>query len=398
MVVLFDLGLDPTGAPQDVGPQMLISAAVTVMVGLLLIAVRGPLSRLMRDRDDAGAVQASHVGDPLRLGGVAIFIGLAAGMVVGTWQDTALPAFLILSAGPALLAGLSEDLGFWVSPLRRLVAAGVSAALAVVLLGVWVAHADLPGLDLVMAFMPAAVVLTIALSGGFCHATNLVDGMNGLATTVVLSAAVGLTLLAHEAGDADLAVLAALVGAAMAGFLVLNWPFGTVFMGDAGSYGVGHILIWIATLLAWRVPDITAPALLLILFWPFADTFHSIARRLMRRAPVFAPDRMHLHQKMRRCIEIVFLGDTNRKLSNPLATLCLVPMIVLPVVAGVYLSHDASLAWLAVLAFGLLFSLVNILVTRFAIARRRRYCSEAGRLKYATTHTRSSLSGIHVPE
>ena len=240
MVALFNLGLDATGTLQNVDLRILTSAAVTVMAGLLLILARGPLSRLMRDREDAGAVQASHVGDPLRLGGVAIFIGLAAGMAVGTWQDTALPVSLILSAGPALLAGLSEDMGFLVSPLRRLAAACVSAVLAVVLLGTWVVRADLFGLDLVMAFAPAAVMLTIALSGGFCHATNLVDGMNGLATTVILSAAVGLTLLAQEAGDRDLALIAALLAAAMAGFLLLNWPFGTVFMGDA-EIGRAHV-------------------------------------------------------------------------------------------------------------------------------------------------------------
>lgn len=367
----------------DFWTLMGVAALVTVMVGLTIIACRRPLSRMMRARDDSRAVQASHVGDPLRLGGVAIFIGLTAGAAAGVWQDAALPALLILSAGPALLAGLGEDLGFCVSPLRRLAAAGVSAFLAVLMLGVWVSRADLPGLDAVMAIMPLAVPLTVALSGGFCHSTNLVDGMNGLATTVILSAAVGLMLLAQDAGHRDIALIAALLGAAMAGFLLLNWPFGTVFMGDAGSYGVGHVLIWIAILLAWRTPDIAVPALLLILFWPFADTFHSITRRVLRRAPVFEPDRMHLHQKTRRCIEIVLLGGTRRGLSNPLATLCLAPMIAMPVVAGVYLSQDPRAAWIALVIFGLLFAVTNVLVTRFACARRRRYRGVTPRLTHA---------------
>lgn len=376
-----------TSRPSDLSAEfwdlMGVAALVTLALGLLIMACRRPLSRMMRDRDDARAVQASHVGDPLRLGGVAIFIGLSAGVAAGDWQDAALPVLLILSAGPALLAGLGEDLGFCVSPMRRLAAAGASAFLAVFMLGVWVARADLPGLDLVMAIVPSAVILTIALSGGFCHSTNLIDGMNGLATTVILSAAVGLTLLAQGAGDRDLALFAALLGAAMIGFLILNWPLGIVFMGDAGSYGVGHVLIWIAILLAWRVPDIAVPALLLILFWPFADTFHSIARRLMRRAPVFEPDRMHLHQKIRRCMEIVLLGGARRKLSNPLATLCLVPMIVTPVAAGVLLSQDARAAWVALVVFSLLFAVTNVLVTRFACARRRRYRAVPARLTHA---------------
>lgn len=383
MIAVFSLNPLSSGMPADFWILIVTAALVTLVVGLMIIVGRLPLSRLMRERDDARAVQASHVGDPLRLGGVAIFAGLVAAAASGNWQDVRLLGLLILSAGPVLLAGLGEDTGFCVPPLRRLAAACVSALLAILVLGVWVPRGDLSGLDQVMAFAPSGVLLTVALSGGFCHATNLVDGMNGLATTVVLSAAVGLTLLAHNAGDPDLALTSALLGAAMAGFLVLNWPFGTVFMGDAGSYGVGHVLIWIAIVLAWRAPDIAVPALLLILFWPFADTFHSIIRRLMRRAPLFEPDRMHLHQKMRRCLEIVLLGGARRKLSNPLATLCLAPMIVMPVVAGVYLSQDARAAWIALAVFGLLFGLTNILVTRFACARRRRFRSMFARLTLA---------------
>ena len=93
---------------------------------------------------------------------------------------------LVASAGPAILAGLLEDLGYGASAQGRLAAAFVSATLAVLLLSVWVTRADLPGLDRVLAFGPLAVPLTLLLSAGFCHATNLVDGVNGLAATVVI--------------------------------------------------------------------------------------------------------------------------------------------------------------------------------------------------------------------
>jgi UDP-N-acetylmuramyl pentapeptide phosphotransferase/UDP-N-acetylglucosamine-1-phosphate transferase len=137
----------------------------------------------------------------------------------------------------------------------------------------------------------------------------------------------------------------------MAGFFLLNWPFGSIFLGDAGSYGIGHVLVWIAIVLAARAPGVAVPALLLILFWPFADTLHSIARRLSSGAPVFSADRMHLHQKMRRCIEIAVLGGAHRRRSNPLATLALAPMVVAPVVAGVVLARDVRGAWIALAVF-----------------------------------------------
>jgi UDP-N-acetylmuramyl pentapeptide phosphotransferase/UDP-N-acetylglucosamine-1-phosphate transferase len=353
------------------GDPLLLTMGVTLFAGWRIIAHRQTLFRLMRDRNDASARQCSHVGAPPRLGGVTVVAGLGVGIALSDWSDSSLPLFLMLSAAPAFLVGLLEDCGYVVSALRRLMAALVSAALAILLFGTWVTRSDLPGLDLVMNVPPIAIPLTLMLSAGFCHATNLVDGMNGLVGAVLISGAVGLAGLAHAVGEGDLALLAALLAAALSGFLVFNWPFGALFMGDAGCYGLGHMLIWIAILLADRATGIAAPAFLLILFWPFADAIHSILRRLAGGTPVFAPDRLHLHQKMRRCIEIAVLGGGQRRISNPLAIVILFLPLVLPVLAGVLLARHPGLAWLALLIFGLLFALTHIVITRLALARRK---------------------------
>jgi UDP-N-acetylmuramyl pentapeptide phosphotransferase/UDP-N-acetylglucosamine-1-phosphate transferase len=352
---------------------LLTSALATITVALAIIANRRPLSRLIRERNDAQAVQSSHFGKPMRLGGIAIFAGLGAGLLVAGWDRPTMPALLVLSAAPAFLAGLWEDLGYEASPFRRLIASFLAAVVAVVLLDTWVGRANMPGFDQVLRVASIGILLTVIVSAGFCHATNLVDGMNGLAAVVITTAATGLAILAHGAGQADIAMMAAILAAAMVGFFMLNWPFGTLFMGDAGSYGVGHILIWLAFLLADRESEIAVPALLLVLFWPFADTLHSIARRLVDRAPVFAPDRMHLHQKMRRCIEIAFLGGAHRKRSNPLATVALAPFVMMPVFVGVGLSADPRAAWAALAGFGTLFGLTHVGIKHLAIRRRRKY-------------------------
>ena len=356
----------------DIWVELLLALVITFAAALGVVANQGALTRIMRERGDVMAVQSSHTGNPLRLGGIAIFAGLVAGIVVGIWYDSMVPVLLLVSAVPALLAGLWEDLGYGASAGRRLAAAFASAALAIVLLGAWVSRANLPILENIMMVAPLGILLTTIISAGFCHATNLIDGMNGLAAVFVTSAAAALALLAHDAGQSDLALAAAILGATMVGFFLLNWPFGTIFLGDAGSYGVGHVLIWIAILLADRALAITVPALVLILFWPFADTMHTIARRLVSRASVFEPDRMHLHQKMRRFIEIVLLGGAHRKRSNPMATLALAPMVVAPIIAGVMLADDAPTAWVALCVFAVLFSVTHVAITQLAIRQRRK--------------------------
>jgi len=356
----------------DLQMQLLVVALTTISAAFVLLGSKRVMSRLIRDRCDATAVQASHVGNPLRLGGIAIFAGLAAGFLYDVQTFLSVPTLVLISAVPVVLVGLLEDMGYGMSPQRRLAAAFVSAALAVLMLGVWVSRANLPGLDGVLGVAPLAVLLTLLLSAGFCHATNLVDGMNGLAAIVVISASAGLWVLARDADLDNLALMTGILGVAMMGFFLFNWPFGKVFLGDAGSYGIGHVLIWTTIILADRAPDIAMPALVLILFWPFADTLHSIARRLVSRSPVFAPDRMHLHQKMRRCIEIAFLGGAHRKRSNPLATLALAPMVVMPVITGVTLANDALAAWVALVVYGTVFGLTHVAITRLAIRHRRK--------------------------
>lgn len=52
----------------------------SVLAGRMLISYRAHLEKVMQDRDDANTVQASHVGDPLRVGGVARFAGIVFGI------------------------------------------------------------------------------------------------------------------------------------------------------------------------------------------------------------------------------------------------------------------------------------------------------------------------------
>lgn len=258
--------------------------------------------------------------------------------MVGNWQENQMIWMILISALPAVAAGLSEDLGYRVSPNRRLMFAALSAALASYLLGVWVTRGDLLGLDTLMSIAPIATALTIAASAGFSHAVNLIDGMNGLSFVVLSSAAVALGVVAYQHGLNDAALLAWLIAAGVLGFMVFNWLGAKLFLGDAGAYRLGHVLIWVAFYIAAKAPNVSIAALFLILFWPFADTIHTIGRRAVGCLPICQPDRLHLHQKIRRVLEIKWVGRKNRVVSNPLATAVLPPMILAPVIAGVMLS------------------------------------------------------------
>lgn len=348
------------------------AAFVSLLTGVILFRLQDKLAYAAKPRDDASAIQASHVGDPLRLGGVAVLLGLtfAIGVRASSGEGTFAP-LLLLTALPVLIAGLAEDLGHHVSPQGRFLAAVFSAIAAVALLGAWIPKAHIPGVDLALSVPMVAIVVTVVFSATFSHAVNLIDGMNGLSATVVITSALGCFGVALQASQPEIATFALILASATAGFLFLNWPVARLFLGDAGAYGLGHLLAWLTIMLAWNSPDVTVPALILIIFWPLADVIHTVARRMVVRVSILEPDRLHIHQVIRRILDIIWFGYRGRARSNPLTTLILLPFIVAPVVTGVLLWDMPLAAWIAVGAFMLAFFATHPLTSSLARWRRK---------------------------
>lgn len=320
-------------------------------------------------RDDLRAVQASHRAPTPRLGGLALIVVLLLGVFIlppEARQDGALAFAALL---PVFVAGLAEDIGYRVRPIGRLLAAGGSAALMILAFGFWITRLDVPLLDGWMAWTPLALAVTIFCSTGVAHAFNLIDGVNGLAGVTGIVTAIGLYVVAREAGLALHAELALIIAAAVAGFLVFNFPWGKIFLGDAGAYTLGHILAWMAISMLFRVPELTTWAVLLIFFWPVADTFLAIWRRRQSGRPTGQPDRLHFHQLVMRALEITRYGRKSRTLTNPLTTVVLLPMIVAPPMAGVALWNAPLSAFFATLFFGTVFFATYILGMRHARQR-----------------------------
>ena len=127
---------------------------------------------------------------------------------------------------------------------------------------------------------------------------------------------------------------------AVLGFMVLNFPMGKIFLGDGGAYALGHLLVWSAIILINGATDISAFAILLVFFWPVADTGLAIWRRWKLGNPTDRPDRLHFHQLAMRFLEIRFFGRDRREIANPVATLILIPLISAPQVLGVLFWDD----------------------------------------------------------
>ncbi|MDB4054248.1 hypothetical protein N9499_10130, partial [Octadecabacter sp.] len=143
--------------------------------------------------------------------------------------------------------------------------------------------------------------------------------------------------------------------------------------GDAGAYVIGHVLVWTAVSILWLAPDVSAFAVLLVFFWPVADTLLAIWRRLSNGKAVSSPDRLHFHQLVMRAIEISSIGRARRSLSNPLTTVLILPMALAPMGVAVLYWNSVGITAFAALAFGVMFAATYIFGVRWARISRNTF-------------------------
>jgi UDP-GlcNAc:undecaprenyl-phosphate/decaprenyl-phosphate GlcNAc-1-phosphate transferase len=243
--------------------------------------------------------QKFHKTPVPRIGGLAIFVGLAVAALMMWWQgDFKLrnAAPLLLCATPAFAVGLLEDLTKRVNPHTRMVTICMSALLACVVLEVSIVRVDLTWVDAVLRYWPFALVLTVFAVAGIVNAINIIDGFNGLAlmSSVIMFAAIG--WVAHSTADALVLTICLSAIGSLLGLFVFNYPNGRIFLGDGGAYLVGFVLACCAVLLFHRNPEVSPWFSILVLAYPTTETlFSAYRKKLVRKISPLHPDRAHLH-------------------------------------------------------------------------------------------------------
>jgi len=284
---------------------MLLATLVAVAVAFLsaLIAARAVMAAGIMDAPSS--VRKVHRAPTPTSGGLGIALAFAASLAaVGApgavhWTFPLEPGAAADLAGCAaagfalLVIGVIDDA--W--PLSPRLKFALMATIAC-LFAAFVASA--PGLTVSSGLdVPLPTPLAIAGSALFfftlINAVNFMDGANGLAigSTAIGVAGLGAIVAAHD--SAALALACAAAAAAMAGFLVWNFPAGRLFAGDAGSLFCGGLA---ASLSLVAVQDAGVSVFVPpILFFPMlADVLLTLAWRVGRQRSAFKAHRDHLFQ------------------------------------------------------------------------------------------------------
>lgn len=231
--------------------------------------------------------QKFHSVPTPRAGGLGIF----AGSLIVLVMERPDGFLFVLSALPAFIIGFAEDLSSSVNPMQRLLIIAGGA-----LFGTAFMDAIITDVGLFTLPMAIAIPFTIFAVTGVANAINIVDGINGLASGVSIITFFFLALTSYFFGDHLVFGISLALLAATAGFFVMNFPKGRIFLGDGGAYFIGFAIAELSVMLVNRNPDISPWFPLALMSYPVTEVVFSIFRRKVKKGTSpFMPDRAHLH-------------------------------------------------------------------------------------------------------
>lgn len=244
-----------------------------------------------------------HDGETPLVGGLVIFsVFIFCAFVFLTLAASLSAPFLWFFGALAVLVivGATDDKRH-VSAWARFGVQFVVAFVIVLLAGAQLRHlGDLFGVGLFwLGFMavPFSVIAAVLL----INAINLIDGVDGLCAGNSFIVCGWMMAWCYAGGAWLYLALLLFLMATLAGFLVYNmrtkWRGkAALFLGDAGSLGLGLVIAWFAMVLGGGQAPVMEPmAVAWMLAWPIFDICGQFARRMSEGRHPFDPDHDHFH-------------------------------------------------------------------------------------------------------
>ena len=285
-------------APEDIW-YMLLALLTAAIVSCLAT----PLVKVLSVK--YGAVDVPKDGRRMhdhpipRMGGLAIFLGFMASMLIFVALDAAKKGMLAGAVIIVILGVLDDKYALPAGP-KFLVQ--IIAALIAVLAGNRIEVLSNPNIfsadqwwELGWLSVPVTVIWIVAIT----NAVNLIDGLDGLACGVSTISAGTMLIIALMVAELDVALMMAALAGACMGFLPYNFNPAKIFMGDTGATFLGFIMATVSVAGMFKMyVHISFVAPFLILGLPIFDVCFAVIRRVSHGQSPMKPDRGHVHHRL----------------------------------------------------------------------------------------------------
>lgn len=272
--------------------------------------------------------RAVHTNLTPRLGGMAIFAGFMSAVTIFSPVDQTVQR-LLASTLILFFIGLKDDISS-VSAFKKFFVQILATGIVMFLGGVKIN--DFQGfLGIHQVHDSVAYPFTFIVIVGLINAFNLIDGLDGLAGTLILinTGAFGYFFLRYGGSAYEpFALLAFCLMGGILGFLRYNFHKAIIFMGDTGSLVCGMIISVMAIKFVQMKAIESAPSIAVaILIVPVFDTARVFAIRIFNGKSPFSPDKNHVHHILIRT-----------GLNQVQTVLCLALLNIVTILAAMYLA------------------------------------------------------------
>lgn len=202
---------------------------------------------------------------------------------------------LLVAATLLLLVGIADD-RFGIRGRQKLIGQ-ILAVTVLILFGYKFESVFFAGRQIEFGVFAGLVIYAWIIAA--INSVNLLDGADGIASTIGLVMSLAICMMALLLGRTVDAVVASAIAGGLLGFLRFNFPPAKAYLGDAGSMLIGLLLSALAIRSMFKQNTayaFFAPVALLAI--PFIDTAAAIIRRRLTGRSIFAVDRGHLHHAL----------------------------------------------------------------------------------------------------
>ena len=310
------------------------------------------------------AIQRIHLNETPRLGGFIFILSLASFVAFcNTNESIQLLKIILICLIPIIVIGIKEDLFHNVEPSIRLLALlFVGWLFRAQFIGPLPILTDIPLIGKLLLLQGGISIFYILSMVAIANGMNLIDGVNGLCGAVALSILSALLFLSYKTADITMLYLIFSVILLFIPFMLMNYPYGRIFLGDLGAYSLGLIVSMLTIILFGRHPEISPWGAVLILIYPATEVIFSLLRRMVRGVSIYHADTAHLHLKL---FHFFRPKPHYKKIANALVTPALSVLWLFPVLGITWVYQKPFFIWVALILFIALYGLLYAIFHNF---------------------------------
>jgi len=329
--------------------------AIAAVVSYPLTNYVGMLARRWGVVDRPDGHHKSHKQAVALGGGVAVFLAAAVTFAVEFLSSSKLQRVLndekpflgalLIACVWIVCLGLYDD-RFGMKGRYKLLGQ-VIAALIVINSGLLIHAFKVMGYEIQLGIFCLPFTLFWLL--GAVNSLNLLDGIDGLATTIGIILCATITLMAFLVGHEAVAIVGVIFVGSLIGFLRFNFPPATIYLGDAGSMLIGLVVGALAiggSFKSTATIGLAAPVAIWAL--PMFDSLAAILRRKLTGRSIYAVDRGHLHHRLM------------SKFGNNTAVIAVVAVCCIVTCAGALLSDFMKNDFVAIASILVVFGILVV--------------------------------------